>query len=177
MAAAQFEMLPAFALQLAVRVEAYCVALRTGANAVQGPRDFDATAAVNAITELARPVSALWAEWGRFAAAVADFRLAEIMEPASPQLEAKRSALERAAEALMLKAVRWAVFEQQYRFPVPADVAQAFIEWEAARRVYFQIRRSETQAAAAESRDLHAKWEAKCAALLLEAVRLLGAQN
>ena len=188
MAAAQFEMLPAFALQLAVRVEAYCVALRSGADAAQEPRNFDATAAVNAITELARSVPALWIEWSRFAAAHADFRLAQIMQPASLQLEANMSTLDEAAEALMLKSVRWAIFEQQ-QFPVPVDVAHAFIEWEAARKVYFQIRQAETQVRAqrtegdesdallAASEELHAKWEAQCAALLLEAVRLLGAQN
>lgn len=176
MATAHFEMLPGLALQLAVRVEAYCVALRSAADAPQEPRDFDAAAAVNAITELARPVAALWVKWSRFAAAHADFRLAQIMEPASPQLAAKCSRLDRAAEALMLKAVRWAVLEQ-HKFPVPVDVAHAFIDWEAARMIYFQIRQAEREAGAAENGDLHAKWEAQSAALLLEAVQLLGAQN
>ncbi|HEX7891703.1 MAG TPA: hypothetical protein VF522_20300 [Ramlibacter sp.] len=82
--------------------------------------------------------------------------------------------LEECAEALMRKAVRWAVLVQE-QFPVSMEVAQAFIEWEAARKVVFELRLAAASPAtcAPETGEWLDLWESRSADLLLNATAVL----
>ena len=186
MSSAHFPLLPPLALQLAIQVDAYCAALRLLA---ADPRDAQRLAAVagslEVARELARSLPALWVEWGRCVVAHADFTLLRMGDAAAPALRAKLLAVEACADALMRRAVHWAVLEQGDA-KIPVEVAQAFIEWEAARKVLFALRQGALASAGGpqpadasgdpeHADELRRQWEGKCQALLAHATLLLGA--
>jgi hypothetical protein len=185
MSAAHFDVLPTLALQLAVRVEAYGVALRAVAADPRNPALMAAVRqALSAIRELALPLPAVWTEWGRFVVAHAELTLRWVRDPGAPRLEVSlMAAVQASAESLIRRAVHWAIFEA-HRSPVPIDVAQAFIEWEAARRVVADLRHAAATEAVArgvdgtpvvppDTRELLEAWQGECVALLAKAVALL----
>lgn len=189
MSAAHFDVLPTLALQLAARVEAYGVALRAVAADPRNPVLMATVRqALSAIRELALPLPAVWTEWGRFVVAHAELTLRWVRDPGAPRFEVSlMAAVQSGAEALMRRAVHWAVFEE-HRVPVPIEVAQAFIDWEAARKVVADLRQAAASEAVARQRDgtpvvlpdtreLLDAWEGECAALLARAVALLEAQD
>lgn len=179
MSAAHFGMLPGLALQLATHVEAYAAAMRAlGEAPLDTARLPAATASLAPIRELAGAVPALWSEWGCFVVAHSAFSLGRLSDPEAPELAARLLELDACAEALMRKAVRWAVLEQ-HQFPVSIDVAQAFIEWEAARKVVFELRQAAASHAnpGPETREWRALWEGRSAELLAGALAVLREQG
>ena len=189
MSAAHFELLPSLALQLATRVDTYAAAMRLlAADPVGAAQRATVAASLVGLSELARLVSPLWSEWGRFVVAHAEFSFARVNGAGAAALGFKLMKVDACAEALMRKAVRWAIFEQD-QSPVSFDTAQAFIEWEAARKVLFDLRQAaasqriqrkqDADAAGTPSGtpDWQADRESKCAALLVSAVGLLQNQN
>jgi hypothetical protein len=189
MSAAHFEVLPTLALQLAARVEAYGVALRAVAADPRNPLLMAAVRhALSEIRELALPLPAVWSDWGRFVVAHAELTLRWVRDPGAPRLEVSlMAAVQSSAEALIRRAVHWAIVEK-HRSPVPIEVAQAFVEWEAARRIVADLRQtvaSETVArdhdgtpvVPPDTRELLDGWQAECVALLARATALLDPQS
>lgn len=175
MSAAHFGLVPGLALQLATCVASYAASVRAArANPLDKAHLSAVGAYLGSIRELARGVPAVWAEWGRFAVAHAEFSLGRIGDPAAAGRGAKLMQLEECAEALMRKAVRWAVLVQE-QFPVSMEVAQAFIEWEAARKVVFELRLAAASPAtcAPETGEWLDLWESRSADLLLNATAVL----
>lgn len=185
MSAAHLAVRPIFALQLATRVEAYAAAMRPAAlDASQVGEVTAETGSLLAIMELARPVPAVWTEWGRFVLANAEFGLQKLKHRSDASLLDALREVDASADALISRAVEWALLEP-HAFPVAVEVAQAFIEWEAARKVAYGLRLSATgltigrnagalrAADAPHLREWQSSWDAQCATLLVRAVRAL----
>lgn len=140
-----------------------------------GPGWSAAASELGAIQELARQLPHLWRDWSRFAVAhgqVALYR-AGVLAPA--RLALAVTELEARIEALTSAAVRWALLEE-HPFAVNVKAAQAFVQWEAARKVLFDVRQA--GAASASADELQKRWRMKCAAWLGRAARLLdGAED
>ena len=188
MSAPHLEVLPTLALQLAARVAAYGVALRAVAADPRNPVLMAAVRhALSEIRELALPLPAVWTEWGRFVVAHAELTLRWVRDPGAPRLEVSlMAAVQSSAEALMRRAVHWAIVEE-HRSPVPVEMAQAFIEWEAARKVIADLQqaaagetiardRDGTPVIPPDTRELLDAWRAESVALLARAVALLEPQ-
>ena len=168
MSNADLALLPTLALQLAVRLDAYAAEMRALAAAdskVVPPAT--ARESLSAMGELARQVPHLWREWGRFIVAHSDFALHRVRASGSQVPGSKLVALEECIDSLTSQAIRWAVVED-HPFPVALEVAQAFLEWEAARKVVFDLR-----LACSGDLELQRAWRLKCAAALGRAARRL----
>lgn len=184
MSASHFGFGPTLALQLASRVDAYVEAMRRLAQQGSGGSGSAAGAAsLREIVELARPVPSLWREWGRFAVASAEFGLRVHGDRTAPEFGHRLDDLDASADALIGRCLNWALFEQ-LQFPVSLELVGAFIDWDAARKLAYEIR----QAAAAsrsgskdsdgdlgpqELREWQSKWESRSAELRNKAQMLL----
>lgn len=133
------------------------------------------------IMELARPLPALWTPWGRFVVANAEFGLRRLRQDSDARLLDTLRELDAAADDLISKALEWALLEN-HPLPIAVEVAQAFIEWESARRVAYGLRRSASgrtvehnaggtpAGGSPELAEWLSRWESESATLLVRAV-------
>ena len=176
--------LPKLGLQLAIRLETCRMALRAiVADGSDKTQVESASAAFSSVRELASQLPGLWVDWGSVAVAFSQFHEARLACRRRGELHKRLFDVEQRAEVLAQRAIRWALFEQRHA-NLPMAVADAFIDWDSARKVlheqrqavsrqHFDHRERPAASVPAELREVHDRCEIHSAALLLKAVASL----